>query len=96
MRLTNIRLVLLFFAIFLLTGCEKDHPKINDSIDKIYLIGIDPLPEGWTTDWQSDKDSVIRLKLLSPKKDLMLKVYALKGNLDRKKFEEIDKTILSD
>jgi hypothetical protein len=96
MRLTNIRLVLLFSAIFLLTGCEKNHPKINDSIDKIYLIGIDPLPKGWTTDWQIDKESTLRLKLLSPKEDLMLKVYAFKGDLDKKKFEDIDKTILDD
>ena len=96
MRVTNIGIVLLCFAIFLLIGCEKDHPKVNDSIDKIYLIGIDPLPKGWTTEWQVDKESTVRLKLLSSEKNLMLRIYALKGNLDRKKFEEIDKAILGD
>ena len=96
MRLMNIRVVLLIFTTLLLMGCEKDHPKIIDSIDKIYFIGIDPLPKAWTADWEADKESAIRLKLLSPEKDLMLKVFAFKGNLDKKKFEEIDKAILGD
>lgn len=79
----------ILLAVRFLLPAEVPDPLAREAKDKEHYIGLKSLPNGWRIEWETDKSSARRLKLVSPQGDANIEVLAFDGELDKKKFDGI-------
>ena len=86
-------MIFLFTLLLFFSGCVQDDANASKSIDKDFFIVLEPLPEGWKIDWNLQKDKSNRLRLVSPKGDVLVDVLAYHLKADEEKLNDMDRTL---
>lgn len=76
--------------VFPLANCTNSYSDTQKSKDQSYHIELDSLSGSWDVKWFLDESSIERLKMLSPEKDVLVRIFAFKGSISFTKFQSID------